>query len=124
MDKRSRRGLDRAAAELRASARSSAFKGHEKAAITKVDQALSLAPWSTDAWLLRARVHPVPDYAIERAVALSPVRASARELRARMRLENGDARGAYADLRMAARLHPVRPEYAEAAERLKEKLQP
>jgi len=55
----------------------------------------------------------------ERAIELSPVRASAREVRARARVRLGDLPGAYADLVEAARLYPEKPWYAEQRDRLR-----
>jgi hypothetical protein len=55
-----------------------------------------------------------------RAVALSPVRPSSRETRARIRLALGDTPGAWADLAEAARLYPLEKRYA----RLRDELEP
>jgi O-antigen ligase len=55
---------------------------------------------------------------VEDAVRLAPQRAAARELRARLRLGLGDLPGAYADLEQAVRLNPFQPRYAEGRDRL------
>ena len=57
-----------------------------------------------------------------RAVTLAPERASARWLRARARAAVGDTPGAYADLVEAARLYPMRPEYADQASSMEDAL--
>ncbi len=62
------------------------------------------------------------DQAIE-AVRLDPETANRRATLARARLLNGDVAGAFAALTMAARLNPVRPDYAEERDRLLERLQ-
>jgi Flp pilus assembly protein TadD len=58
----------------------------------------------------------------ERAVRLAPVNAPARESRALARLNSGDVPGAYVDLAVAARLHPLEPRYAESRDQLRQRL--
>ena len=58
----------------------------------------------------------------ERAVARAPVRPAARIVRSRLRLAAGDVPGAFADAVVAARLHPLRAEYAAYRDRLRDAL--
>jgi hypothetical protein len=100
-------------------------------------RAVQLAPWDVDARLLRAQVLIAsvkpggrPDDSTgraatreaEAAVFLSPQRPGARELRARIRTFGADVPGAYADLCEAARLYPLREEYARERDALAEVL--
>jgi len=96
----------------------------------------ALAPWSVDGRLLYAQIlldgngpeglDERREHAalreLEQAVWLSPVRPSARALRARVRLSLGDAPGAYADLCEAARGYPAHAGYARERDALAERL--
>jgi O-antigen ligase len=99
-------------------------------------RAVRVAPWSTDGWLLLARisVEAAPSaedplqrlqqamHQVDRAVDRSPVRPAAYYLRSQLRMVAGDAPGAWVDAGEAARLYPARDEYArhrnEMAKRL------
>jgi hypothetical protein len=119
------------AREERLSARIAFSRGDAHAAERHAGRAARAAPWDVDAAVLEASVRsgaagrePTPDALAEalrladRAVALSPVRPGAREVRATLRWRSGDLPGAWADLVVASRLHPVRAEYARARDRL------
>jgi hypothetical protein len=119
----------------RVAARAAAFADDDGRALSLALRSTSLAPWEIDSALLAGRLsldraieEPSPasrqraTERIERAVRLAPVRASARELRARLRLVAGDAPGAFADLAEAADLDPFHPGYGEARDRLRERL--
>jgi hypothetical protein len=124
------------ASNARRAARDAAFAGDTQRALALAERATSLAPWDVDAALLHARM--AVDVAlgeradeaagrraadrVERVVRLAPTRASARELRARVRSAAGDAPGALADLSTAARLHPAHGAYAAARDRWRERL--
>ena len=109
-------------------ARSLAFAGEREAALRLSARAARLAPWDVDAALLHARLSAEmaadgeglkeAQRRVDRAVRLSPVRASARALRARIRLRNRDPLGAFADLDRAARLYPAKKNYADERDRL------
>jgi O-antigen ligase len=78
-----------------------------------------LAPWDADPPMLEAEALMAgggePAVALasaERAVARAPHRALARAVRGRARNEAGDPSGAYADFAEAARLYPMRADYA------------
>jgi O-antigen ligase len=93
--------------------------GDRETARSDARRAAALAPWDVDARMLHAQAlldDPATLRAAalqaERAVAADPIRPAARELRSRLRLAAGDLPGAYADLVEAARLYPMRPEYA------------
>jgi hypothetical protein len=100
-----------------------AAEGDHAAVLALAQRAERLAPWDADPPMLAAEARlaaapPDPAAAApdaERAVALAPSRASARWLRARVRSAGGDATGAYADTVEAARLYPMRKEYAAQA---------
>jgi len=111
-------------------ARRVAAEGDDAAAARLGKRAARWAPWSVNAQLVTAQalletagdsekhVRAALERA-ERAIELSPVRASAREVRARARVRLGDLPGAYADLVEAARLYPEKPWYAEQRDRLR-----
>jgi len=129
-------GLSGLAANARLSARAAAFAGEAASALKPARHAVHLAPWDVEAALLLARIEldlwqQAPDdeqarreasAAVERAVRLAPTRASARELRARLRLAAGDAPGALADLSAAAELNPTHEAYRARRDRLHERL--
>jgi len=120
--------------EARYHARQAAASGDAAKAGRLAEQSSRLAPWNIDAQSILAqslleRAGKAPDGAAafrealgrsNRAVALSPVRASTREVRARIRIALGDTPGAWADLVGAARLYPLRTEYA----RLRDEIEP
>ncbi len=110
-----------------------AHEGTRAAALGR--RSVSEAPWDADARLVLAAALLDPGSGrtadagftdaldeVETAVRLSPVRAAARELRARLRLHRGDAPGAYADLCEAVRLHPGLAEYATERDRVSKML--
>jgi hypothetical protein len=110
----------------RFAARIAAAEGDLVAVERHAERATSLAPWDVDSRLALAQAILTAGGAneaanrralghAERAVTLSPVRPAARAARARARLGLGDAPGAWADLREAARLYPEREEYRLAA---------
>lgn len=111
-------------------AREAAVAGDHAEALRLAQRAERLAPWEVDPSMLQAAARmaagpnePARSLAdADRAVALAPERASARWLRARVRSASGDAPGAYADTVEAARLYPMRPEYAAQAASLSEAL--
>jgi tetratricopeptide (TPR) repeat protein len=111
----------------RFAARVAAAEGDLAAVEQHAERATSLAPWDVDSRLALAQAiltaggtnEDANRRALghaERAVTLSPVRPAARATRARARLGLGDAPGAWADLREAARLYPEREEYRLAAD--------
>ena len=120
----------------RHASRRAAFAGDGERALQLAQRASRLAPWDVEAALLLARLtsqaamEPTADGAtrelarqrIDRVVRLSPVRASARELRAGQRLRRGDAPGALADLTEAARLYPLQTSHAESRDLLRQRL--
>lgn len=120
--------LSGVSSNARIAARSAAFAAEPARALELASRAAHLAPWDADASLLLARIsaemrlEPALERA-DRAVALSPGRPSARELRSRIRLSVGDPLGAYADLCEAARLYPVHAGYAAARDRLRESIE-
>jgi O-antigen ligase len=111
--------------EARYHARLAAASGDPGRATALARRSTRLAPWNVDAQSMLAQalletVGESPDRGARlnealarsnRAVVLSPVRASSREVRARARLALGDTPGAWADLFQAARLYPMRQEY-------------
>lgn len=110
-------------ADAREKCREAVMLGEDQTAAESADRAVRWAPFSADAALLRAqaRLNATPpgeslsdagDDA-DRAVVLSPSRAAAREVRARIRARGGDVPGAYADLAAAVALHPSRDDYAK-----------
>jgi O-antigen ligase len=97
-------------------------------------RATALAPWRIEGWVLRVHsrldgpgvasdeeLQQARDW-LDRGIRLYPVRPSARHLRARVRLALGDPSGAWSDAVQAARLYPLRREYAESRDRLGELL--
>jgi O-antigen ligase len=122
--------------DARRSGLDAAAGGDVEGALALLDRAAKLAPWDPDAALALAgaRVDAAvrnprdPEARLralassERAVEASPVRASARSLRARARLVDGDLPGALADLVAAVHLHPVREEYRDDLEALRSKM--
>jgi hypothetical protein len=102
-------------------ARDAQAGGDRARAVRLSARATELAPWNIDARLFRAwvlaetpggpdeRIHHVRQALeeAERAVDGSPVRASARAVRGRIREALGDLPGAYADFVAAGDLHPV-----------------
>lgn len=104
----------------RVRAREEAAAGHDERAAAAARRAALLAPWNPDARLFfaealaRAERHRGDGEALaaaEAAVAASPVRPGARDVRASLRLAAGDLPGAYADWAEAAKLYPIRREY-------------
>ena len=108
----------------RSAARAAALEQRAEEAAVRARAAARHAPWNADAWMLAAQAgldaprderprerleRALAD--VERAVAASPVRPSARYLRSRLRLALGDTPGAYADAAEAARLYPHREKY-------------
>jgi hypothetical protein len=99
----------------------------ERAAVV-AGRAAAVAPFETDAHLLRGAVLLETGALLpalretERALDLTPVRPSAHAQRARIRAALGDLPGAYADLARAAELFPARPAYAREAEALGRRL--
>jgi len=120
------------ARDRRLEARSAALAGSHEQAAELAREASALAPWSVDGRLLYSRLLldetaeregadsrlALAVREVERAVWLSPVRPSARALRARARLRSGDTPGAYADLCEAARLYPIHGSYAQERDAL------
>jgi hypothetical protein len=114
------------ATNARIGARNAAAGGEREAASALAQRAARLAPWDVDCRMLK--VQAVLDdptepgegrskleralLDAERAVELAPIRPAARDLRSRIRLALGDLPGGYADLAEAARLYPLRTEYA------------
>ena len=128
-------GLSGVAWNARVAARELAHGGQTQQAEVLARRAARLAPWNPDGWLYLATIvaGPRPDrldeprlieatQAAERAVSLSPVRPGARMTRARLRAAAGDAPGAYADAAAAARLYPLRHEYAASRDELAHRL--
>jgi tetratricopeptide (TPR) repeat protein len=109
-------------------ARMAAARGQHGEAVDLARRAARLAPWSINAHSVAAQALMASGTSVEewrealaysqRAIDLSPVRASSRELRARARRRLGDNPGAYADLVEAARLYPLKTRYAEERDRL------
>jgi O-antigen ligase len=113
--------------EARYHARRAAASGDHAEATSLARRSSRLAPWNVDAQSMLAQAlletagnAPGNTARLQealrrssRAVALSPVRASTREVRARTRLALGDTPGAWADLVRAARLYPLREEYVQ-----------
>jgi len=102
-------------------ARGAAASGDHAGALGFGARAERLAPWDADPPQLSAEARMALGAAepgavlddADRAVDRAPARAAARVARARARTVAGDVPGAYADLAEAARLYPLRPEYAE-----------
>jgi O-antigen ligase len=114
-------------------ARLAAAEGGHDAALRLGKRAARWAPWSINAQLFTAGAlletagdseRSLRDALerSERAIALSPIRASAREVRARVRARLGDLPGAYSDLAEAARLYPGKAWYGEQRDRLRGEL--
>jgi hypothetical protein len=111
-------------------AREAAAAGDHAAALASARHAGRLAPWDADPPMLSAEARlaaqpgePAPALVdAETAVDRAPSRAAARFTRARARSAVGDAAGAYADLVEAARLYPLRAEYAAQRDALGEAL--
>jgi len=124
-------GLSGRADSARRDARELAFAGRLDAAGAEAARACGLAAWDADARLLRARLTldaaragsgPSLAEAVVRAdeaVAVAPARPAAREVRALARGLSGDLPGAFADLSVAARLYPLREDYARSRERIR-----
>ena len=120
-------GLSREAAF---DARRSAVENDPAQALASAVRAERLAPWDADPPQIAAesRLALKPDDAADaladadRAVAAAPSRPAARWVRARARRAAGDSTGAYADLVEAARLYPIRTEYAAQRDALGEAL--
>jgi len=96
--------------------------GHRQEALAAATLAVRFAPWDVDASQLQARLYletgnvASAAWMVERAIALSPLKASSWSLRGVIRSLKGDGAGALADLEQAARLHPARlPLHEEAA---------
>jgi len=120
------------------SAREAAHAGDNRRSRLLAERAALLAPWDIDAGMAAARATLGPGPAatlspaerqlaferVERVVRMSPRRPSARELRARIRLGQGDLLGALADIEQAVRLDPSRKEYARTREDLGKRLHP
>jgi len=120
--------------EARYHARQAAASGDDAMAGMLAERSSRFAPWNVDAQSILAqslldRAGKAPETTAtfreallrsNRAVVLSPVRASTREVRARARLALGDTPGAWADLVEAARLYPLRTSYA----RLRDEIEP
>ena len=107
--------------------------GDEQAAEQQASLATRLAPWHPDGWLYRSEIalergagggeldragRLLSLEAVERAISMSPVRPSARIVRARLRALDGDLPGAYADAEQAARLYPMNQEYVAVRDAL------
>jgi O-antigen ligase len=114
-------------AALSGLARDALFEAREAAAVADhggvldaARRASRLAPWDADPPQAAAEARILSGTGnaraalsdSERAVDRAPARASARWVRARARTAAGDPTGAYADLVEAARLYPMRSEYA------------
>lgn len=107
-------------------ARLAASGGEQASSIDSAAIAGRLAPWDADPpqFVAEARMTQgaaEPGAALEaadRAVRLAPARAATRFTRARARAAVGDSAGACADLVEAARLYPLRAEYATQANAL------
>jgi hypothetical protein len=100
-------------------------EGRHDEAARLAHRASRTAPWSVEAALVGAQAEAAsqrPADALDeadRAVVLVPVRASVRDVRARIRLALSDVPGAYADLVRAVELNPHRAEYAELRDRVR-----
>lgn len=119
----------------RVRAREEAAAGRAEQAAEAARRAVLLAPWNPDARLFHAEALAQLARsrtggaalaealsAAEAAVASSPIRPAARDVRASLRLVAGDLPGAYADWAEAARLYPARREYAIRRDELARKL--
>jgi hypothetical protein len=123
--------------DSRMAAREAAWSADGERALRLAERGARAAPWDVDCALAAARANLGDASAIappgprreraaalaERAVRLSPVRPSARALRARLRWLDGDLPGAYADLLEAARLHPAHAAYARDRDAVRERLE-
>jgi hypothetical protein len=119
--------------EARYHARLAAASGDRSQAGILARRSARLAPWNVDAQSMIAQAllesaGKAPEQSARlrealtrsnRAVALSPVRASIREVRARTRLALGDTPGAWADLVQAVRLYPMRQEYTRLLDEIR-----
>jgi O-antigen ligase len=106
-------------------AREAGSVGDHAEALRLALRAEALAPWDADPPLVAASVRLAagtgPAATLEdadRAVSRAPSRAAGRAIRARARNQAGDPTGAYSDLVEAARLYPLRAEYAEQRDSL------
>lgn len=122
-------GLDGLSEESLRRSRAAAAAADRVVAESEARAAVARAPWNLDAWValgstVTADASGAPDLGElgERVVALAPWRATARMIRARARLIQGDAVGAYVDLRRAAELHPADRSYREARDALAARL--
>jgi hypothetical protein len=126
-------GLSGLAWEARLTAKQSFAAGERESAELHAARATRLAPWNPDGWLYRAELGldrlelegPIGDAAwdysheaVGFAINMSPVRPSARIVRARLRALEGDLPGAYADAEAASRLYPMQDEYVAARDAL------
>jgi len=116
----------------RVDARQELALGNGTDAARLVARGTRLAPWNPDGWLHRAQIGlaeaerlgsssealtgALED--VRRSITGSPVRPAARMVRARLRALQGDLPGACADAAEAARLYPLRVEYARARDDL------
>ncbi len=126
-------GLSGLAWNDRVASRQTAASGEMDRAQELARRSTRLAPWNADGWLYRAELraatgepsrttHQQVLQEVDRSIALSPIRPAARMFRARMRAARGDLPGALADATAAARLYPLRPEYAKARDELDRRL--
>lgn len=127
-------GLGGLAWNDRRAARDALARAEVEQARALARRSTELAPWNPDGWLIYSRAileRPAEGAddraekalaALGRAVALAPVRPSARDARSRVRRALGDVPGAYADAVAAAALYPRSTRYAQALERLKAEL--
>jgi hypothetical protein len=95
-------------------ARDAAAAGERALADERALRAAALAPWDCDARLAAAQAvgREAALAHADAAVTASPVRASARAIRAELRASLGDVPGAWSDLSKAATLYPMRDAYA------------
>lgn len=126
------------AANARQASREALHRGQTDLAVELAERSARVAPWDPESALASAlaawsRGYQGGDKAAEerrllvladRAVRRSPVRSSARALRARIRMMAGDFPGAYADLVLAARLYPGNADYARERASLEERIRP
>ena len=126
-------GLAGPAHEFRRAAGQAAWEGDWQRVEQQARRATRLAPWQLDGWMLRAdgrlQTPGTTRAALQEAlpwldngVRRYPLRASARYLRARVRLALGDLPGAWSDAAAAARLYPVQGRYARERDRLEKEL--
>jgi len=128
-------GLGGLSWNARVEARQAAAANEPDRAAALARRAFRLAPWNPDASLFYAQALARLEgggsketlleealRAADAAVAGSPVRPGARDTRAAWRLRAGDLPGAYADWAEAARLYPIRKEYAARRDEIERKL--